>query len=204
MFKNHIIFKILYIIVGPLRPASLKRLVFFSDRPADSALWLAEHHASEMLSIIASFSFQNKCKDRLKMSLVLLSVQARKWNSRVTDTEIKLVCVVCSTQAAVKTADSTVMWPCLSLSLSLTLSLTLTLTHSTHYSTLRCDVTMSLSLSLSHTLNALLYTVLWCDHVSLPLSHTQRITLHCAVMWPCLSHTHDTQNSAFEQSTISL
>ncbi len=101
--------------------------------------------------------------------------------SRVTDTEIKLVCVVCSTQA-----DSTVMWPCLSLSLSLSLS------HShTQRITLHCAVMWPcLSPSLTHTThthNALLYTALWCDHVSLSLSHT-----------------HDTQNSAFEQSTISF
>ncbi len=32
------------------------------------------------LSIIASFSFQNKCKDKLIMSLVLPSVQAREGN----------------------------------------------------------------------------------------------------------------------------
>ncbi len=52
MFKKHIIFQILYIIVGPLCPASLKR---FKSPPSDkrsllwlaswhSALWLAEHH----------------------------------------------------------------------------------------------------------------------------------------------------------------
>ncbi len=55
MFKNHIIIPILYIIVGPLCPASLKRLIFNKDHPSDkrsllwlanwhSALWLAEHH----------------------------------------------------------------------------------------------------------------------------------------------------------------
>ncbi len=55
MFKKHIIFQILYIIVGPLCPASLKRLVFYKAPPSDkrsllwlanwhSALWLAEHH----------------------------------------------------------------------------------------------------------------------------------------------------------------
>ncbi len=61
MFKKHIIFQILYIIVGPLCPASLKRLVFYKVPPFDkcsllwlanwpSALWLAEHHkhSSEM------------------------------------------------------------------------------------------------------------------------------------------------------------
>ncbi len=80
MFKKHIIFQILYIIVGHLCPASLKRVVFYKVPPSDkcsllwlanwhSALWLAEHHKQKFnwnvtpLSIIASFIFQNKCKD---------------------------------------------------------------------------------------------------------------------------------------------
>ncbi len=53
MFKKHIIFQILYIIVGPLCPASLKpflqspsfqqaSLLWLANWP--SALWLAEHH----------------------------------------------------------------------------------------------------------------------------------------------------------------
>ncbi len=52
--KTHY-FQILYIIVGPLSPASLKRFVFYKAPPSDkhsllwlaswpSALWLAEHH----------------------------------------------------------------------------------------------------------------------------------------------------------------
>ncbi len=55
MFKKHIIFQILYIIVGPMCPASLKRFVFYKVPPSDKrsllwlakwprALWLAEHH----------------------------------------------------------------------------------------------------------------------------------------------------------------
>ncbi len=55
MLKKHIIFQILYIIVGPLCPASLRRVVFYKVPPFDkrsllwlanwhSALWLAEHH----------------------------------------------------------------------------------------------------------------------------------------------------------------
>ncbi len=55
LLKKHIIFQILYIIVGPLCPASLKCLVFYKVPPSDkhsllwlanwhSALWLAEHH----------------------------------------------------------------------------------------------------------------------------------------------------------------
>ncbi len=44
--KIHIIFQILYIIVSPLSPASLKRIVFYKAPPSDkhSLLWLAEHH----------------------------------------------------------------------------------------------------------------------------------------------------------------
>ncbi len=55
MFKKHIIFQILYIIVVPLSPASLKRVIFYKAPPSDkhsllwlanwpSALWLTEHH----------------------------------------------------------------------------------------------------------------------------------------------------------------
>ncbi len=60
MFKKQF-FQILYIIVGPLCPASLKRVVFYKVPPSNkrsllwlanwhSALWLAEHrkHSSEM------------------------------------------------------------------------------------------------------------------------------------------------------------
>ncbi len=55
MLKKHIVFQILCIIVGPLCPASLKRIAFYKAPPSDkhsllwlaswpSALWLAEHH----------------------------------------------------------------------------------------------------------------------------------------------------------------
>ncbi len=55
MFKKHIIFQILYIIVVPLCPPSLKGIVFYKAPPSNkhsllwlaswpSALWLAEHH----------------------------------------------------------------------------------------------------------------------------------------------------------------
>ncbi len=58
MFKKHIIFQILYIIVVPLCPASLKRFIFYKVPPSDKhsllwlanwprALWLAEHHKHE-------------------------------------------------------------------------------------------------------------------------------------------------------------
>ncbi len=47
MLKKHIIFQILYIIVGPLCPASLKRFVFYKVPPSDkhSLLWLANWHS---------------------------------------------------------------------------------------------------------------------------------------------------------------
>ncbi len=55
MFKKHITFQIIYVIVVPLCPASLKHSVFYKAPPSDkhsllwlanwpSALWLAEHH----------------------------------------------------------------------------------------------------------------------------------------------------------------
>ncbi len=57
MFKKHIIFQVLYIIVVPLCPAYLKR-VFYKAPSSDmrsllwlaswhSALWLAKHHKRE-------------------------------------------------------------------------------------------------------------------------------------------------------------
>ncbi len=74
MFKKHIIFQILYIIVGPLCHASLKRLVLQSPsfQQAQSALigqltqCIVIGRTPQALignvtplSIIASFSFQN-------------------------------------------------------------------------------------------------------------------------------------------------
>ncbi len=78
MLKKHLYFQILYIIVGPLGPASqmLQFLQSPSFRQAQSALigqqtqsivigqtpqaWVGN---VMLLSIIASFSFQNKYKD---------------------------------------------------------------------------------------------------------------------------------------------
>ncbi len=76
MFKKHIIFQILYIIVVTLCPASLKRFVFFKVPPSNTAL-IGQLTQSVVigqtpqalvgnlkpLTIIASFSFQNTCKD---------------------------------------------------------------------------------------------------------------------------------------------
>ncbi len=58
MLKKHILFQILYIIVGPLCLASLKHLVFKKVHPSDKhsllwltnwprALWLAEQQKHE-------------------------------------------------------------------------------------------------------------------------------------------------------------
>ncbi len=77
--QKHIIFQILYIIVVPLCPASLKHFIFYKAPPSDK-------HSSALigqlaqcivigrtpqarvgnvmpLSTIMSFSFQNKCND---------------------------------------------------------------------------------------------------------------------------------------------
>ncbi len=61
LFKKHIIFPILYIIVVPLCLAFLKRFVFYKVPPSDkysllwlandhSALWLAEHRTPQTAS----------------------------------------------------------------------------------------------------------------------------------------------------------
>ncbi len=64
--KQNIIFQIVYIIVGPLCPTSLKCFVFHKIPPSDNMLWLANWHrvvSAMPFIIIVSFSFQNKCKD---------------------------------------------------------------------------------------------------------------------------------------------
>ncbi len=50
--QKHIIFQILYIIVGPLCPAALKRFIFYKVPPSDkhSLLWLANRHSSLRLA----------------------------------------------------------------------------------------------------------------------------------------------------------
>ncbi len=52
MLKKHIIFQILYIIVGPLCPASLQRLIFYKVPLSDkhSLLWLANWHSALWLA----------------------------------------------------------------------------------------------------------------------------------------------------------
>ncbi len=117
MFKKHILFQILYIIVGPLCPASLKCFVFYKVPPSDkhsllwlanwhSALWLAEHH-KPCRKCNAPFHNRELQLSKLKtVNNVLsftISSSPRGEQSHVTETVMKLLCV-CSTQAAV-------VWP---------------------------------------------------------------------------------------------
>ncbi len=83
------------------------------------------------LAIIVSFCFQSKYKDSYYVLRFTISSSPRGEHSHMTDTMMMLV-YICSTQATVKTAGSTVMCPALSLSLSHTH----THTHTTRYSTL--------------------------------------------------------------------
>ncbi len=61
MFKKHI-FQILYIIVGPLCPASLKLLVFYKVSPSDkhSLLWLTNWHSALWLTEIVLTAEQRR------------------------------------------------------------------------------------------------------------------------------------------------
>ncbi len=108
MFKKHIIFQILYIIVVPLCPASLKRFVFYKVPPSDkhsllwlaswpSALWLTEHVPFHNRELQLSVSFT-------------ISSSPKGEQSRVTDTAMMLVCI-CSTQATVKTTSDRLYTP---------------------------------------------------------------------------------------------
>ncbi len=139
MLKKHIIFQILYIIVGPLYPASLKRFVFCKAPPSDkrsllwlpnwhSALWLAEHH-KPCRKCNAPFHNRELQLSKLKlrqliMSLVLPSVQAREGNRVAWQTQWW-----CSYVFANKPRLRRFLTGC----------------------TLCCDVTLSLSLSHTHT-----------------------------------------------------
>ncbi len=155
MLKKHIIFQILYIIVGPLYPVSLKRFVFCKASPSDkcsllwlanwhSALWLAEHH-KPCRKCNAPFHNRELQLSKLKlrqliMSLVLPSVQAWERNRVVWQTQ----------------------WWC-------------SYVFANKGCTLRCDVTLSLSLTHTHTQAAIkIADVLWCDPVSLSHTHTHK------------------------------
>ncbi len=142
MFKKHIIFQTLYIIVFPLCPASLK-LQSPSFRQAQSAL-IGQLTQSIVigrtpqalvgnvtpLTIITSFSFSKLKTVNHVLSFTISSCSIVQ-QSHVTDTVMKLVCVC--TQAAV-------VWSCLPLSH----------THARTHMTLRCDP-FSLSPSFTHT-----------------------------------------------------
>ncbi len=132
MFKKHIIFQILYIIVGPLCPASLK--CFFSTKslfPTSCSDWptgtvhcdwpntASTHRKCNAPFHNRSFSFQNESN----VVSFTISSSPRGEQSRMTDTVMKLVCV-CK-QAAIKRLTCCDV----TLSLSLSLSLTHTRTH---------------------------------------------------------------------------
>ncbi len=88
MFKKHILFQILYIIVGPLCPASLK-------------------HHKPLRKCNAPFHNLIKIKVKTVNSVLSFTISSsrRGEQSQVTDTVMKLIW-------------RAVMWPCLSLSLS--------------------------------------------------------------------------------------
>ncbi len=146
IFKKHIIFSntVHYCSSSMPRLSQMRRFLqappssstVCSDWPQlASALWLAEHHkhGSEMvtsLTIIAS-AFKINVKTVNNLLSFTISSSPKGEQSHVTDTVMMLVWVC--TQAAIKKADSTVMWPCLSLSLLSLSSLSHTHTH-THTS----------------------------------------------------------------------
>ncbi len=193
MFKKHIIFQILYIIVGPLRSASLKRFVFYKVPPSDkhsllwlaswhSALWLAKHHKPSRRCYAPFHNRQPQLSKLKTINNVLsftISSSLRGEQSRVTDTVTKLVCV-CK-QAIIKTISDGVYTPlwCDPVSLSHTHTQAVIKTISDGvYTPLWCD---PVSLFLTHTQAVIkaisdgLYTPLWCDPVSLSHTHTQAV-----------------------------
>ncbi len=138
MFKKHRIFQILYIIVGPLCPASLKRFIFYKVPPSNKrslhwlanwprALWFAKHHKPRQ-KCNAPFHNRELQLSKLKtVNNVLSFIISSSPRGEHLDTVMILVCV-CN--------QPRLRW---------------FLTGCT----LRCDVTrslfLSLSLSLSHT-----------------------------------------------------
>ncbi len=98
--QKHILFQILYIIVVPLCPASLKRFVFYKAPPSNKfiLLWLANWLSA---LCITSFSFQ------------VLSVQARRETEKV-----MMLVWICSSlhnprlRRFLTAVHSTVMLPC--------------------------------------------------------------------------------------------
>ncbi len=105
IFKKHIIFQILYIIVGPLCLASLKRFAFYKVPPSDkhsllwlanwhSALWLAEHHkprrkCNAPLHNLRALAFKMKVKRVNNVLSFTISSSPRGEQSHVTDTVMK-------------------------------------------------------------------------------------------------------------------
>ncbi len=128
MFKKHSIFQILYIIVGPLCPASLKRFVFYKVPPSDkhSLLWLANWHSAFWL--VEHHKPRRKCNTpfhnrELQLSKWMFYHQFKPESGIEShDRHMMLVCI--SKQAAIKMISDglyTLLW-CDHLSLSHTLT----------------------------------------------------------------------------------
>ncbi len=166
-----LMFKILYIIVGPLCPASLKPVVFYQVPPSDkhsliwlanwhSALWLAEHHKPRQK---CNAPFHNRKLPKWKTinnALSFTCSSSREGKRVAWQTQWWCLYVFANKPWLRKLTplwcDHLYLSPPLSLSFSLTHTQTRTHTHvHTHKPRLRllmcCDVTLSLSLSLSHT-----------------------------------------------------
>ncbi len=120
MFKKHIIFQILYIIVVPLCPSSLKTHVFYKAPPSTSAV-CSDGQLTQCivigrtpqarvgnimpLTIIASFSFQVS---------FTISSSPKAEQSRVTTQVMMLVCIAVHKprlRQFLTAVHSTVMWP---------------------------------------------------------------------------------------------
>ncbi len=145
IFKKHIIFQILYIIVGPLCLASLKRFVFYKVPPSDkhsllwlanwhSALWLAEHH-----------------KPRRKCNAPLHNLRALAFKIKVKTVNNVLSFTISSSPRGEQSRDrhsdeaAVLMWPCLPL-------LTHANTHThTHNAALWPHLSLSHTRTLTHT-----------------------------------------------------
>ncbi len=167
IFKKHITFQILYIIVGPLCPTSLKRFVFYKVPPSNKrsllwlanwprALWLAEHHKPRRKCNVPLHNRELQLSKLKTVNNVLsftISSSPKEEQSRVTDSDDARMCLQTSCG-------------CVTMSPSLTHASTHAGTHAgtharthartrththTHTHTRLCAVTLSLSLSLSHT-----------------------------------------------------
>ncbi len=107
MFKKQFFFQILYIIVGPLCPASLKR--FYKVPPSDkrrllwlanwhSGLWLAEHHKLRRKCNVPYHNHELHLS-KIKVKMVnndfsfTITLSPREEPSRVTDSDDAGMCL---------------------------------------------------------------------------------------------------------------